>query len=347
MTYSKTRLLAGATLAFAMMAASSAQAQTVSGAVNADNRYMVTVSQGSNNTIMHTAPVNYSWGSTDRFSFNINSPDIKQCHVNVIVWGDGRVAEGFAGTLTGNGGTVYSGNGFNGKDSGMNAGGVSGVPSLSDLNIMSPATSGGVTSTGLASGHQVWGNVANNYLGSDFGASSVPSNFSWIRPATLSPSDPRTKNYMVFSTPCANLIKPKPVAVHMPGEHYQCYSLEKGDRLEKEEITIRDQFGRSNAVLGTPRMLCNPSSKRHGDKEYRIENEKRHLVCYDYVSQQDTRSHNLRINNQFAPDEVVSTRRQMFCVPSSKEHIDRITDPKETRYERTRPARPAPRIQRR
>ena len=347
MTHSKTRLLAGATLALAMMGASTAQAQTVSGAVNADNRFMVTVSQGGNNTIKYTAPSNYSWGTTSRFSFDIDSPDLKQCHVNVVVWGDGRVAEGFAGSLTGNGGTVYSGNGFNGKDSGMNAGGIAGVPSVGQLNAMSPATSGGVTSTGLASGHQVWGNVANNYLGSDFGAASVPSNFSWIRPATLSSSDPRTKNYMVFSTPCASVIKEEPKWVHMPGEHYQCYGLEKGDRLEKQEITIRDQFGRSSAVLGTPRMLCNPSSKVHRDKMYEIENEKRHLVCYDYAQQQEIRSHNLRINNQFAPDDVVSTRRQMFCVPSSKEHIDRITTPKETRYERGRPARPSPRMQRR
>jgi len=123
--------------------------------------------------------------------------------------------------------------------------------------------------------------------------------------------------------------------------------LEKGDRVKPEQIVIEDQFGKSEVVLGQPRMLCNPSAKRHRDKLYRVENEKRHLVCYDIVKQGKVEKHELNINNQFGPDDVVSTRRRTFCVPSLKEHIDKAGDIKDTRYERVRPRRPEPRQQRR
>jgi len=107
----------------------------------------------------------------------------------------------------------------------------------------------------------------------------------------------------------------------MPGEHFQCYSLKAGETLEPETIYIRDQFGESKAVLGKPRVLCNPSMKTHKDKTYDILNKERHLVCYDYVKRPERRENKVAINNQFAPDDVVAGRNQFFCVPSSKRHI--------------------------
>jgi hypothetical protein len=97
--------------------------------------------------------------------------------------------------------------------------------------------------------------------------------------------------------------------------------------LPNETIMIEDQFGRSQAVLGKPVMLCNPSTKRHGKQFFDIKNKERHLVCYNYVKQNKVRSNQLKINNQFAPDEIVSGQRKMFCVPSSKKHI-RDTKPR-------------------
>ena len=126
----------------------------------------------------------------------------------------------------------------------------------------------------------------------------------------------------------------------MKGEHFQCYKLEKGDRLKPETITISDQFGRSQAVLGTPRMLCNPSTKIHNKKEFGILNKERHLVCYDYVKQERVEPQELKINNQFAPDDVVSTEREMFCVPSFKEHMDRGPQKIDERRPRERPYEP-------
>jgi hypothetical protein len=184
--------------------------------------------------------------------------------------------------------------------------------------------------------------ASNFYTNSgDFFNGAIPSNMAWVKPVGAGTT---TDKRWVFSSPCSGLVKS---AKHMEGEHFQCYKLEKGDRLKPETITIRDQFGRSNAVLGRPRMLCNPSSKVHGKKKYNIRNKERHLVCYDYVKQQRTRAHNLKINNQFAPDDVRSGEREMFCVPSSKVHTDRKDTVKDTKFERVRPKRPEPRQQRR
>lgn len=327
-------------------ASTSAMAAQIDGAVNVDNRFMVVVSQNGVNTVVYTAPANYSWGQTaTRFSFNIEDDDLKQCRVNLINWGDGSVAEGFAGVFKGANGAVYTGgSGWTTSESSIPNGGFSPVPNQNTINAIVPATGGGFTNLGSTQNNSTWGSVKPFYTSNDFGAGSIPSNFNWIRPAGTNKT---TKNHFVYSTACSNLVNPAPVAVNMPGEHFQCYKLEKGDRVKSESIVVTDQFGKSEVVIGRPRMLCNPSAKVHNGKEYGVRNKERHLVCYDYVKQSRVRPQNLKINNQFAPDDVVSTQREMFCVPSSKEHTDKIK-PKDTRFNRGDiRKRPEPRQQRR
>ena len=108
---------------------------------------------------------------------------------------------------------------------------------------------------------------------------------------------------------------------HMPGEHFQCYGVEKGDQLKSEYISVRDQFGAARIVLGKPVMLCNPSQKTHRGKSFDIENKERHLVCYNIIKQEQNRPISVQINNQFAPDDIYASQRRMFCVPSSKKHL--------------------------
>ncbi|HHI88352.1 MAG TPA: hypothetical protein ENK01_00230 [Hellea balneolensis] len=105
------------------------------------------------------------------------------------------------------------------------------------------------------------------------------------------------------------------------GDHFQCYRLEKGDRVKPQTIYIKDQFGGTKAVLGRPVMLCNPSFKVHNGKEYPVRDKKRHLVCYNYVKQERPRSQSLYINTQFGADKVISTRRELFCAPAGKAHL--------------------------
>ncbi len=336
--------------ATALLAVSTqAMATQVSGAVNVDNRFAVVVSQNGTNTVVYTAPSNYTWGrEATRFKFNVDESNLERCHISLVNWGDGAVAEGFAGVFKGDKGAVYTGgSGWTAKESTINSGGFSNVPSASVINSIVPATSGGVTDLGSTQSHPTWGSVKPFYTPADFGMGSIPGNFNWIRPAGTNKT---TKKHFVYSTPCSNLVKEAPKAIHMPGEHFQCYNLEKGDHIKTERVVVKDQFGKSDVVIGKPRMLCNPSAKVHNGKEYRIRNEKRHLVCYDYVRPPRIRPQNLRINNQFAPDEVVATRSQMFCVPSSKEHIDKIgrvtpskSDPRPRRSDIRPSERPMPR----
>lgn len=135
--------------------------------------------------------------------------------------------------------------------------------------------------------------------------------------------NPNVIDEMIVGTKPGLSIPMPPVFPTVPdGEHYQCYMLEKGDELKEERIQIRDQFGRSEVVLGRPVMLCNPSQKIHNGKTFKIQDEVRHLVCYDYKTRVRPDAQELRIATQFGNDEVVATRRELFCAPAGKAHID-------------------------
>ena len=97
--------------------------------------------------------------------------------------------------------------------------------------------------------------------------------------------------------------------------------LEKGEALKAETIEITDQFGKARAILGMPKMICNPSEKIHGKKQYGIENKERHLVCYEILEQSPNKDYDLAIRNQFELRKVRSTNRELFCVPSLKKHL--------------------------
>lgn len=111
--------------------------------------------------------------------------------------------------------------------------------------------------------------------------------------------------------------------ISMPGNHWQCYRVLEGPTLKPESLTVRDQFGKAQIVLARPLMMCNPSLKVHGDKQYGVESPRTHLVCYQPVKQSDPQpKRRVRINNQMAPATLVLAERQMFCVPSSKKRLD-------------------------
>jgi len=328
-----------------MTVSTNAMAGQIDGAINADNRFTVAVTQNGNIISRYDAPSNYDWRTTQRFSLD-TPDDLKQCRVNVIVWGDNRVAEGFAGVLKGNNGHIYTGGsgtqGFaNAAQSVSTSGGTSSLPTPNEVLAM--AAQSGAAPSIISS--PVWGSATNYYTGSDFTGGSVPSNMKWVKPQGTGTT---TDKHWVFSSPCGNLVKPvMPPPIDVSGDHFQCYMLKKGDRVKKETLYIKDQFGGTETVLGQPVMLCNPSTKRHNGKDYKVRNEKRHLVCYNYLKRQDVKSQNLMINNQMGPDKVVSTKRELFCVPSEKYHLDAngnvIQNGKDTIQNPSRYERPPPR----
>jgi len=316
---------------------SSAMATQVDASINADNRFVAVLTQNGTNTVVHTTSSNYLWSNTEKFSFNVDETNLKQCYISVVTWGDRASGEGFAGVFKSNNGAIYTnGSTFQSKlESKTNSGAVHISPTQTVIDNIVPVTSGSTTSMGSTNGHWLWGNITTNYSGADFGAASVPSDFDWVGPtghSYNSSAGPHfiSGDYFVFSAPCSKVVKaatppppPPPSPIDVPGDHFQCYRLYEGDEVKAEEIQIADQFGRSTVVLGKPVMICNPSHKRHNGKDYEMRNEKRHLVCYDYLKQEYEKKFELNINNQFGPDKVVSYEREMFCAPSLKEHVDR------------------------
>lgn len=105
-------------------------------------------------------------------------------------------------------------------------------------------------------------------------------------------------------------------------DHFQCYDIRPELVTKPVSITIQDQFGEDQVVLGRPTMLCNPSAKIHGKKRYNIIDKQRHLVCYNIVKQRGVKSRRVQINNQFEGNRVTTGQRKMFCAPSYKKHIN-------------------------
>ena len=309
------QILIGSCLVSASICAS---ATTVTGNMTADNDFIVVVKQGNNQpNVVYRGVQN--WRKVENFTFDVNSDprSLKTCKISVIAWGDGSSKQGLAGILKADN-TAYTGSGaFKAHQSSITSSGwaQNGGPNSSQIaTLISAPTNNPYTFNNgtVISGTPPWG--AMNFAL----ANSVNTNlFRWI----WSTSNLTKKTYSVFTIPCGKVVKAVEKPKDMKGEHFQCYNVEKGDMLKPESIMIEDQFGRTEAVLGKPVMLCNPSHKRHGRKNFKILRKERHLVCYNLLKQNRVKSHELKINNQFAPDDIVSGQREMFCVPSWKKHI--------------------------
>lgn len=116
--------------------------------------------------------------------------------------------------------------------------------------------------------------------------------------------------------------------VDVPGDHYQCYRVIKGDALTPEKITVSDQFGRAVIVLARPVSVCNPSTKIHRDKRHGVTSPELHLVCYAPAYQSDkARARRVQIGNQFQTVELELAERSMFCVPSTKKILGERESP--------------------
>lgn len=314
-----------------------AVAGMVNGSIVADNHSVAVLEINGTSTIIPLS--GGSWPSAKTFNFNIPDLDqeqIRRCKVHVIAWGDGSSAQGiaahFSGALsasTGSGspfviGSVPNGvtaGGFPANGASTNAAQVNSI--IGALGVQSapgwtslPVGVGGITN--------VWGPVVMPALGPN--PAAYPANFQFIWDTPNLSANPQS--YRVASLPCDKLQEPVDPPIPMAGNHWQCYRVVEGPMLKPETLSIGDQFGRTRTVLARPVMLCNPSTKIHGDKKYDVEYPERHLVCYTPVKQQaDPTKRRVKINNQMAPATLVIGERQMFCVPSSKKRIDAPDQP--------------------
>lgn len=311
-------------------------ASPVSGALNVDNNYVVVVSQNGVNTPVSYGPSNFR--QTMYFSTMVDDTPkaLEDCAINIIAWGDGSPEQGLATIVYGDGGKVYSGGPnitvYNSQISSRNVPGIppqffytGDPPTQAEIDTMignavftAPYEIPG-TVTG---GTNPWGPVsyAAGYM------NGVPAgDLQWIWD-TSNMSGPIT--FKVFSIPCRAVVTPKkptpPGPAPMNGEHFQCYGVEQRYQQEGDldKFVVEDQFGSAVIGLGKPVMLCNPSFKNHKNKEFPIQRPERHLVCYELDTNQSVKGQDLEIENQFSKIGVTSNQRELFCVPSSKKHVD-------------------------
>jgi uncharacterized repeat protein (TIGR01451 family) len=106
-------------------------------------------------------------------------------------------------------------------------------------------------------------------------------------------------------------------------DHFKCYALSEGDddddddddEVARPRVTLEDQFGSSEALVGAPAELCNPVSKEGGT----INQENAHLVKYKAKPVARTFSkRRVEVTNQFGTQILTVRKPAILAVPSSK-----------------------------
>jgi hypothetical protein len=101
-------------------------------------------------------------------------------------------------------------------------------------------------------------------------------------------------------------------------DHYKVYRVvDVVGQLPSARLTLKDQFGPGEVVLGPPRFFAVPVTKRHGDKQYPINNKQAHLLIYSITPKAIRKS--IKLRNQFTNGLAVRVLGSlMLAVPSLK-----------------------------
>lgn len=103
--------------------------------------------------------------------------------------------------------------------------------------------------------------------------------------------------------------------------HYQCYDVRKWDgKIDPQDVTVRDQFGKYGQFVVEPVMLCNPVDIMGMG----IPNPEVHLTCYrtDPNNDGDLKPQDVVVNNKLGEQKLRLRRvSQLLCVTSTKKHL--------------------------
>lgn len=105
-------------------------------------------------------------------------------------------------------------------------------------------------------------------------------------------------------------------------DHFACYDVQEITRLPSRTVTLRDQFGPPSSEsplsvgVRAARTLCAPVDKNGEGTIF----EDFHLVCYD-LQTKNSPDVNVSVKNQFGEQQLRVKRRDVLCVPSTKEVI--------------------------
>jgi hypothetical protein len=104
-------------------------------------------------------------------------------------------------------------------------------------------------------------------------------------------------------------------------DHFKCYALSKGDDDDEDDgvppprVTLEDQFGSGEALVGAAAELCNPVSKEGGT----INQDNAHLVKYKARPIGRTfAKRRVEVTNQFGTQILTVRKPTILAVPSSK-----------------------------
>lgn len=101
-------------------------------------------------------------------------------------------------------------------------------------------------------------------------------------------------------------------------DHFKCYLPTATTALPAQPVVLIDQFGTSTAKVGTIWRFCNPTFKNHNGVITPIINPDAHLAIHK-AGGQPTVTREVRIENQFGQQTIVTGQARFIAVPTQKE----------------------------
>jgi hypothetical protein len=108
-------------------------------------------------------------------------------------------------------------------------------------------------------------------------------------------------------------------------DHFKCYSV-LGGRDVNKTVTLVDQFGKKEKLIGKAIRLCNPTEKRVGNQpKATIAHPNAHLTCYT-LSGGEADTTTVLYRNQFGRGNIfLRLDPRILCVPTIKDTLDPTT----------------------
>lgn len=203
-----------AALTCALLSAPLTQAATGQLTVNAtaDNDFIVVHSQGNSHNILYRSNDGRDWKKAQKAKLKFEVKNLKECSIDIVAWDDHSVKQGLAAELSGNAGTVRTGDGvmqvFSTKIPNQASYAVNNYPSQSIINnIFSTLIPSSMHVHGVVGSAAPWGNAVSGI--------GAPTKWIWSQSALY--GQPYAKNFTVYRTQCASVIKPPVVPNNKKG----------------------------------------------------------------------------------------------------------------------------------
>jgi len=103
-----------------------------------------------------------------------------------------------------------------------------------------------------------------------------------------------------------------------PLDHFKGYWVDPAGGPPGEIVSLQDQFGTFDAIVGSATMFCNPTEKMHGSVTTPIANPEAHLTIYDLLYEDEPVARRVEITNQFGTQNLTVYGPVKLAVPTQK-----------------------------